>query len=74
MPARCLISGTVQFNEKYGCMKCLQQEDIHKAEKCGAVWIDPFNSEDPKGPIRQKESFRQHALEVYNEKKNSAHC
>ena len=69
LPARCLISGTLQFNGKYGCIKCLQQGESHKTEKGGKVWIYPFNIEDPKGLIRKEESFRQHALEAYNEKK-----
>ena len=69
LPARCLISGSVQFNGKYGCIKCLQQGESHKTEKGGNVWIYPFNIEDPKGPIRKEESFRQHALEACNEKK-----
>ena len=74
LPARCLISGTVQFNWKYGCIKCLQQVESHKTEKGRNVWIYPLNIEDPKGPIRKEESFRQHALEAYNEKKNSVWC
>ena len=69
LPARCLISGSVQFNGKYGCIKCLQQGESHKTKKGGNVWIYPFNIEDPKGPIRKEESFRQHALEACNEKK-----
>ena len=37
LPARCLISDTVQFNGKYGCIKCLQQRESHKTEKGGNV-------------------------------------
>ena len=32
LPARCLISGTVQFNGKYGCIKCLQQGERRKSQ------------------------------------------
>ena len=37
LPARCLISVTVQFNGKYGCIKCLQQGESRKTEKGGNV-------------------------------------
>ena len=33
LSARCLISGTVQFNGKYGCIKCLQQGESQNRKK-----------------------------------------
>ena len=37
LPARCLVSDTVQFSEKYGCIKCFQTGEICTTAKGGHV-------------------------------------
>ena len=69
LPARCLVSGTVQFNGKYGCMKCFQTGESCTTATGGHVWHYSFNNENPKGPLRDNESFEQDALEAYHENK-----
>ena len=67
LPARCLVSSTVQFNGKYGCIKCFQIGESCTTAKGGHVWVYPFNNENPKGPLRDHESLKKHALEAYHE-------
>ena len=46
LPARCLVSGTVQFNGKQCCIKCLQTGESCTAAKGGYIWVYPFNNEN----------------------------
>ena len=69
LPARCLVSGTVQFNGKQCCIKCLQTGESCTAAKGGYIWVYPFNNENPKWPLRDNESFKQLASEAYHENK-----
>ena len=59
VPARSLVTETVQFNGKYGCIKCYQEGKCCKTKKGGNVWVCPYAVEDPKvhkGPTRVSET------------------
>ena len=63
LPARRLVCNSMQFNGQYGCWKCLQQGKTVKAAG-GHVRIFPYQVNDPKGPLRNKEDAIRHATEV----------
>ena len=69
LPARCLVSGSIQFNGKYGCVKCFQSGASFKTASGGTVWIYLFNKDDPSGHARNNTSFKFNALEAYHENK-----
>ena len=69
LPARYLVSGSVQLNGKYGCAKYFQSGESFKTASGGNVWIYPFNKDDPCGPARNNTSFKINALEAYHENK-----
>ena len=69
LPARSLVAGTIQFNGKYGCIKCYQEGESYKTVKGGHVWTYPFNVLNPKGPLRVHEDLKKNALEAFKEKK-----
>ena len=68
LPARCLVSGTIQFNGKHGCIKCLQTGESCTAAKGGYIWVYPFSNENPKRPLRDNKRFKQ-LEEAYHENK-----
>ena len=55
LPARCLLCNSIQFNGSYSCWKCVQKGESALVRK-GYAHVFPFNCEQPKGPIRTKES------------------
>ena len=63
LPAKCLVSNSVQFNGKYGCWYCLQPGETFKTGERGCCHIFPFQKHDPKGPARTMKSL----LEDVNE-------
>ena len=69
LPARCLVSGSIQFNGKYGCVKCFQSGASFKTASGGTVWIYLFNKDGPSGHARNNTSFKFNALEAYHENK-----
>ena len=51
LPARSLLCGSMQYNGRYGCWKCLQPGKTSlTGKKGGGVWTYPFNEDDPSGP------------------------
>lgn len=52
LPARCLISNSVQFNGKFSCWFCLQKGETYHTPTGGHCHIFPYQSENPKGPPR----------------------
>ena len=44
LPARYLVSGSVQLNGKYGCAKYFQSGESFKTASGGNVWIYLFNT------------------------------
>ena len=69
LPAWSLVTETVQFNGKYGCVKCYQEVKSCKTEKGFYVWVYPYAVEYPKGPERTNRSFREDALNPYKKNK-----
>ena len=69
LPAWSLVAGTIQFNGKYGCIKCYQEGGSYKSVKGGHVWTYPINVINPKGPLRVHEDFFKNVLEAFKEKK-----
>lgn len=49
LPARCMVSNSMQFNGEYGCWFCLQPGQNYTTNKGGHVRIFPFQANDPKG-------------------------
>lgn len=60
LPARCLVSNSMQFNGKYGCWFCLQPGETYTTNKGGHVQVYPFQE----GPRRTVESVEQDVNEV----------
>ena len=52
LPAKCLLTNTVQFNGHCGCSKCLQVGISTGTSKGGHVHVYPFDPNNPKGPER----------------------
>lgn len=52
LPAKAMVLNTVQFNGKYGCMKCEQPGTTEKTGARGHMHAFPFQHSDPKGPPR----------------------
>ena len=69
LPARCLVSGSVQFNVKYGFVKFFESVESFKTAGGGNFWIYPFKKNDPSGPNRNNTNFKINALEAYHENK-----
>ena len=69
LAARSLLTETVKFNGKYGCVKCYQEGKSCKTEKGGNVWVYQYAVEDPKGSQRTKKSFREDALNAFKKNK-----
>ena len=52
LPAKCLLTNTVQFNSPCDCSKCLQAGISTWTSKGGHVHVYPFDPNNPKGPER----------------------
>lgn len=46
LPARCLISNSMQFNGKYGCWFCLQPGETYTTNKGRHVHVYPVQEKD----------------------------
>ena len=57
LPAKCLLSNSIQFNGHCGCSKCLQPGETCGTRKGGHVHVYPFYPENPKGPERTHEGM-----------------
>jgi hypothetical protein len=64
LPARCMVSNSMQFNGFYGCWFCHQPGETYKTNKGGNVHIYPFKDEDPKGPPRTVENLQEDVNQV----------
>lgn len=73
LPARCLVCNSMQFNGEYGCWKCLQQGKTVKAAG-GHVRGFPYQENNPKGPLRNKEDTIRHAAEVTKKQMAGEKC
>ena len=69
LPGRYSVSGSVQFNGKYGCVKCFQGGESFKTASGGNVWIYPFNKNDTSGTAWDNAGFKLNALEAYHKNK-----
>ena len=58
LPARCMLSNSMQYNGEFGCWYCYQPGKNHKTERGGHTHIFPFKTEKPKGPERSVESLQ----------------
>lgn len=59
LPARCMVSNSMQFNGKYGCWFCHQPGQTYTTQKGGHVHIYPFQEDNPKGPSRTAENLQE---------------
>lgn len=73
LPARCLVCNSMQFNGEYGCWKCLQQGKTAKAAG-GHVQGFPYQENDPKGPLQNKEDTIRHAAGVTKKQMAGEKC
>ncbi|XP_063403282.1 uncharacterized protein LOC134712602 [Mytilus trossulus] len=64
LPARCLVSNSMQFNGKYGCWFCLQPGETYTTNKGGHVHIFPYCENEPKGPLRTVENLQDDVNQV----------
>ena len=70
LPARCLLCGSMQYNGRYGCWKCLQPgKTSSTGKKGGGVWTYPFNEDDPSGPPRTHRQVLDDSAEARTTKK-----
>lgn len=58
LPAKSLVTNSIQFNGKYGCWRCLQPGEPFHTQKGGICHILPYNDDDPCGPKRSLDSIR----------------
>lgn len=59
LPARALVYNCNQFNGGYSCWHCLQPGETFKHDTGGISHIFPFDKNNPKGPVRTKETIMQ---------------
>jgi hypothetical protein len=64
LPARCMVSNSMQFNGKYGCWFCHQPGETCTTNKGGHVHIYPFQEGHPKGPPRIAETLQEDVNKV----------
>ena len=65
LPARCLVCNGMQYNSENGCWKCLQAgKTVQAGNPGGHARAFPYEADDPKGPLRNKENIYQHAREA----------
>ncbi|XP_062566984.1 uncharacterized protein LOC134229281 isoform X2 [Saccostrea cucullata] len=60
LPARSLLCNHVQYNGAFSCWKCEQEGETASVGR-GHARIFPFQSEEPKGPIRTKKNVLENA-------------
>lgn len=60
LPARSLLCNHVQYNGAFSCWKCEQEGETASVGR-GHARIFPFQSEEPKGPVRTKENVLENA-------------
>lgn len=58
LPARCLVSNSIQFNGKHSCWFCLQPGETFHTKAGGHCHVFPFNSDNPKGPLRTAQTLQ----------------
>ncbi|CAG2216785.1 unnamed protein product [Mytilus edulis] len=64
LPAKCMMSNSMQFNGAYGCWYCYQPGTTYKTDKGGHTHIFPYQEGNPKGPERTVESLQSDVNEV----------
>ena len=69
LPAKCLVLNSIQFNGKFGCLKCLQPGVTFHIAARRHTHVYPFCCNDPNGP---KHSKRQHHLDARNAMSNGS--
>ena len=70
LPAKCLVTNSMQFNGSYGCWHCLQKGETFRTEGGGNCHVYPFNEGNPSGPKRTAEDIEKDVKKVV-EKINS---
>ena len=68
LPAKALVLNSVQFNGRFGCLKCEQPGQTVKTGERGHVHAFPFQEADPKGPPRTHKGFVDNAKLAYDSK------
>ena len=72
LPARCLVCNAIQYNGASSCWKCLQQgKTVKTGQRGGYVRVFPYQTEDPKGPLRTQAETREHAREALTNQLNN---
>ena len=71
LPARCMVSNSMQFNGKYGCWYCLQPGETYTTNKGGHVHIYPYKENDPKEPQRTTENLEHDVNQVVKNVQNN---
>lgn len=56
-PARAAILNTIQFNGKYGCIKCYQPGESIKSKKNGTIRIYPYQNYQYDKPLRTHSKY-----------------
>ena len=65
LPARCLVCNAIQYNGASSCWKCLQEGiTVKTGVRGGYVRVFPYQTEDPKGPLRTRTDTEKHAREA----------
>ncbi|PIK38304.1 hypothetical protein BSL78_24855 [Apostichopus japonicus] len=70
LPAKSLVTNSIQFNGKHGCWHCLQPGETYRTESGGNCHVFPFNTEDPVGPKRTMEQILKDVKETVSKIKN----
>ena len=64
LPAKCLVSNSIQFNGKYGCWYCLQPGKTFHTDKGGHCHVFPYQNYNPTGPSRTRSSVEEDVTET----------
>ena len=72
LPARAIITNTIQYNGAFCCVKCLQRGQTAKTGEKGSTHVFSFNSDDPKGLTRTEESVLENSKDALQLRKNGS--
>ena len=64
LPARWMVSNSMQFNGKFGCGFCLQAGETYHTSSGRHVHIYPYEVDTPKGPWRNAENLQEDVNQV----------
>ena len=58
LPARAMVTNFIQYNGRYCCPKCLQEENVWTSERGGHILTFPFMRDDPGGAKRYRAEYQ----------------